>query len=296
MELNMSNNKINLSNPEKALWNNPIITKLDYVKELHKLAPFIIRHCKNRNLTCIRYPDGIEGKFFYQKNVPKHAPNWIKTDIYADTEYINLVDAQTLMWLGNLASIELHLSFHAINKPQNPVYIVLDLDPSEGVSFELVREGGLRIHEELEKLSIESIAKTSGATGIQILIPHGNKLNYNQAREFNGFLANYFVQKYPKIFTIERTVKNRGEKIYFDYLQMWTGKSIIAPYSPRAREGAPISMPLFWKELEEGIVTTDFNLLNIHEILISRGDILADYEQLNNDSVHSIVKEIRILQ
>ncbi|MPW26593.1 DNA polymerase domain-containing protein [Alkalibaculum sp. M08DMB] len=288
----MLNDKISLSNPQKKLWNKPSISKLDYVREIHELSPFLIRHCKNKYLTCIRYPDGVLGKFFYQKNIPSYAPPWIDSKIMSDINYINLKDERTLMWLCNLATIEFHISFNSIKTPQKPDYIVLDLDPSEGVSFEIVREGGLRIYEELKKLSIEAVVKTSGATGIQILIPHGNKLDYLQGRKINRFFAEYFSKKYPKIFTIERTVKNRGKKIYFDYLQMWTGKSIIAPYSPRAREEAPISMPLYWNELEEGITPKTFNLMNINKILVNRGDILKDYDRIYNEPLHSMVKEI----
>ncbi|MFZ7131913.1 MAG: non-homologous end-joining DNA ligase [Eubacteriales bacterium] len=289
------NKNIKLSNPGKFLWPHLGITKLDYARIMHQLSPYLLNYTKDRYLTCIRYPDGIDGKSFYQKNSPPHAPDWIPTEEYGDIHYINLKEDDILLWLCNLAVIEFHVSFNSIHG-NIPDFIVFDLDPSEGVSFELVREGAMKIHETLRDMSITCIAKTSGATGIQILIPHGKKLDYEQGRQINEFFAAYFAQKYPGIFTIERMVKNRGKKIYFDYLQMWQGKSIIAAYSPRAVKEAAISMPLTWNELSRGVVTRDFHLKNILSIMEERGDLLADYVHQQNLPLHNIFKEIKNLQ
>lgn len=295
MAQNTLNEKVKLSNPQKMLWPNLDITKLEYVKIMHGLAPYILKYTKDKYLTCIRYPDGIYGKSFYQKNKPSHAPDWIPTLQYGGNDYVNLINEDILMWLCNLAVIEFHISFERADS-NKPDFLIFDLDPSQGVPFEMVRESAIVIYETLKGFSISCMAKTSGATGIQILIPHGRKLNYDEGRKFNEFFSRYFSEKYPHLFSIERIVKKRGNKIYFDYLQMWQGKSLIAPYSPRAVEHGAVSMPLKWGEVYQGVTPKDFNLQNILSILKKRGDLLAEYVLEENIPLQNFFNEIKNLQ
>ncbi len=248
---------------------------MEYIQKLILLAPYILPYSKDRLLTCIRYPDGISGKSFYQKNIPEHAPEFIKTRDWNDNKYILLNDLETLVWLGNMAALELHVAFDR-GEDKNPDCLVFDLDPSEGQSFKEVAKGAILINETLESLNIKSYLKTSGATGLQIYIYTAGKYNYDQARAINEFFGKFFSQKYPEVFTIERKTAKRGKNIYFDYLQLWQGKTIICPYSPRAVLKASVATPVTWEELKKGVHPSDFNLLNIKERLDKTGDLFAD--------------------
>lgn len=264
---------VQLSNPDKLLYPEAGITKLDYVKSLHALSRYLLFYTRNRNLTTIHYPDGAGEKSYYQKNIPAHAPEFITRRELDGIEYVVMDSLETLLWMGNMAALEFHIPFNALDTPDYPDALVFDLDPSEGQTFPQVAEAALIIHETLEELGINSFCKTSGATGIQIAIPLGRKLQYEDARELNQFFGHYFAGKYPNIFTIERKVNARGKKLYFDYLQMWKGKTIISPYSPRATKTANVSTPILWEELEKGAVPEDFTLETIHARLEEKGDI-----------------------
>jgi bifunctional non-homologous end joining protein LigD len=266
---------ITITNPDKLLWTSPPITKLEFIKSLIGLAPYMIPHLKNRLLTTIRYPDGIDGESFYQKNKPVHAPDWVQSKRWENTNYILCNDVETLVWLGTQACLELHTSFHlAGDENERPTELVIDLDPM-GVEFNKVSELALKIHELMRSLGIHIYPKTSGATGLQLYIPIERRYTFDDTRKINHFLAKYFAERHPEMVTIERMVKDRGQKIYFDYLQHWRGKTLTAPYSTRARVGAPVSTPVTWRELERGIHPTQFHLHNILGRLQQLGDMFV---------------------
>lgn len=281
MILNVDGNEIKITNPEKLIWPNLGIRKVDYVKHLIELAPYIIPYTEDRLLTTIRYPDGIEGKSFYQKQIPDYAPKWIDTILYKGNEYINLNNRATLIWLANQAALEFHVAFDKYTNSNYPTSIVFDLDPSKEQSFEEVINIAKKIHSTLTELDIQSFIKTSGATGAQIFIPIHNNYDYNTARDISLFFAQYFCEKHPNLLTIERLKKNRGNKLYFDYLQMWHGKTIIAPYSPRATKNATISTPITWKELDKKISPSDFNIISFSKRLKNQGDIFSPINNIN---------------
>jgi bifunctional non-homologous end joining protein LigD len=267
----INDKSITITNPNKLLWNEPPITKLDFIKTLTGLAPYMLPHTQDRLLTTIRYPDGVDGKSFYQKNKPAHAPEWVKSYTWENTDYIVCNNVETLVWLGTQACLELHTSFH-LAKDEKPTELVIDLDPM-GNSFDQVIQLALAIHELLRSLGIQIYAKTSGATGLQLYIPIERRYSFDDTRKVNHFLAQYFVGKFPALVTIERMVRDRGLKIYFDYLQHWRGKTLTAPYSTRARPGAPVSTPITWRELEHGIHPSQFHLYNILGRLHAIGDL-----------------------
>jgi len=264
--------KINITNPNKLLWPELGITKIIYAKILTELSPFLLPYTSDRILTVIRYPDNIHHESFYQKRRPVYAPSWIDQIGYKGSSYINLNKLETLLWLGNSGALEFHVGFSLFMEDQLNG-LVFDLDPSEGQNFDQVIEAALVIHEELKKLNLTCYVKTSGASGLQLYLPINQVCSYEQGRQLNTFFAKYFSEKYPNIITIERSVKKRGALLYFDYLQMWKGKTIISAYSPRAVESGAISTPVTWKELEHGIKPSDFNLNNIIKRLKEKGDL-----------------------
>lgn len=283
--------EIQISNPEKLLWPKLGIHKADYLKALAQLAPYILPYTSDRELTAIRYPDGVGAKSFYQKRPPQGAPEWLDVINTEGDMFINLNSLPALIWLGNLAVIEFHTPFSKTADGMLEA-LVFDLDPSEGQVFADVAECALKVHETLESLGTEGFVKTSGASGLQIYIPV-EKMTYEQGRAVNEFFGKYFAEKYPSLMTIERQVNRRGRKLYFDYLQMWRGKNIISVYSPRAVECAAVSAPVTWDELKNGISPCEINLNNVSERLKEKGDMFSKLlnKNANSPALEEIIKK-----
>lgn len=291
----MKKGGLQISNPEKLLFPEAGITKLEYAKKLYELSDYILKYTKDRNVTTIHYPDGVGEKSYYQKNMPAHAPDFVSHRLIEDIDYIIVDSAETLLWLGNMAALEFHIPFNSINKPNYPDALIFDLDPSEGQSFQQVAEAAMIIYSTLKELGISGFCKTSGATGLQIAVPLGGETDYETARKINEFFGLYFTQKYPDIFTIERKVSDRGNKLYFDYLQMWKGKTIICPYSPRATKTANVSAPVLWEEVEKGILPEHFTLNNIMERLSEMGDLYEPvYRSGLDEGLRNLITQLKL--
>lgn len=275
--------EITVSNPDKLLWPEMGITKVLYLEKLVALAPFLLKYTTNRYLTTIRFPNGWNKKSFYQKNCPEPKPDFVKTAVTESIDYVVLDSLPTLIWLGNLACLEFHPSFHYIGS-ELPAEWLIDIDPSLDHEPRIMEAAGL-IGEVLDKLGIRSIPKTSGATGVQIYVPIQQGYTFDQLRKIGHFIGSYVVEKYPKLFTIERLKKNRGDLIYVDYLQHWYGKTLSAPYTPRAREAASVSAPLTWDEVALRPDPRDFNLHNIVERLRMKGDLIDSVPPQNLDRI-----------
>lgn len=292
IKLEIENKIIEMKNPDKVFWPEANITKMEFAETMTKVAPYLLRYTQNRMLTSIRYPHGINDKSFFQKEKPQNTPDWVKTVEFNEKNYINLNSAAALVWLCTQAALELHTSFNRHEKPYNPENLVFDLDPTDTQNFRAVVEVAISIHETLEALDITSFIKTSGATGLQIFVPTGARYDYDTARRLNEFFAQYFAQKMSKLLTIERMKKNREGKIYFDYQQMWYGKSMITPYSARAVASAAVSTPLHWKELETAS-PEKYTLKNIVERLQTKGDPFEGSLHCNNkEQLEEILKQI----
>ena len=290
MKIDIEGKEVTISNSEKMLWSDAGIRKIDYIRALIEIAPHLIPHTKDKALTAIRYPDGIDEPFFYQKRPPQSTPDWMDIITEDGDTFVNLNSLPTLVWLGNLAAIEFHTPFCKYTEEMLSA-LVFDLDPSEGQAFEDATACALRVYETLEGLGIRCYAKTSGASGLQIYIPT-KKVTFEQGRSINTFFGKYFAEKFPGEITIERQVKKRGRKLYFDYLQMGRGKTIVSVYSPRAVPCAAVSMPVTWDELKSGIQPCDLTLLNAVKRLDRLGDMFEPMlgESKDNPALDSIIK------
>ncbi|WP_373231173.1 non-homologous end-joining DNA ligase [Cohnella sp.] len=279
----VEDNEITVSNPQKLLWTEAGITKIEYLQKLIALSPYLLTYSRNRYMTVIRYPNGVDGKSFYQKNAPNPLPDFVKTAVHNAIEYIHMDSLSTLLWLGNLAALEFHPSFEYIGG-EEPAEWVLDIDPSQEEEPRLMEAVAI-IGEALTSMGIESVPKTSGATGVQIFVPILKGHTFEQLRRIGKFIGNYLTQKHPELFTIERLKKNREDRIYIDYVQHWAGKSLSAPYTPRARKEATVSTPLTWDEVRKGISPKQFTLQTIEARLKEKGDLIAKVKKQSLESV-----------
>ncbi|QHZ56179.1 DNA polymerase domain-containing protein [Brevibacillus sp. NSP2.1] len=271
-ELTIGGHAISITNPYKPLWPEANVTKLDYLRYLLTVAPHLLRYAKDRLLTVIRYPHGIHDKHFYQKNIPEYAPSWIQTHTWENVRYVLCNDEATLMWMANQAALEWHVSFH-LAADETPTELVFDLDPSTE-DFAVVIEAALLVKELLDELRLPAFVKTSGASGLQVYVPIELRYTFEQTRQVGQFIASYLVNKHPSFLTIERMVKNRGDKLYIDYLQHWRGKTLPAPYSTRAKKGATVSAPLLWEEVPKSH-PSDYTVHTVPPRLKEKGDLFA---------------------
>jgi bifunctional non-homologous end joining protein LigD len=276
-----------ITNPEKPLWPEMGITKLVYLQKLVALSPCLIRHCRDRYLTVIRWPHGIHGHSFYQKNAPEPLPSFVSTAMSGGIRYVRLDKLATLLWLGNLGALEFHASFERIGSTEPPEWVI-DLDPSRDEEPRIMEAAAI-VGEVLDSLGIVSVPKTSGATGVQIIVPLQPGHTFEQLRALGLFVGRFVCEKHPRLFTLERLVKDRGDLIYFDYLQHWPGKTLSAPYTPRARVAASVSTPLTWDEVRAGVKPQHFHLLNMERRLAAKGDLLGQVPPQRLDDVLAFI-------
>lgn len=271
--------ELEITHPDKPLWGSFNIQKSDYIHYLREVSPFMLPFLRDRLLTVIRYPHGMFGEPFYQKNCPDYAPDFVQTHLDEGINYIVCNHLKTLIWLGNQLAIEFHIPFQNIGST-GPSEIVFDLDPPSKDEFQLAIKAALIIKEVLDQLNLISFIKTSGNKGLQVYIPLPENLySYHDTRLFTSFIADYLVSREPDSFTIERMKKNRGNRLYLDYVQHSEGKTIVAPYSMRGNEHAGVATPLFWDEITEKLDPKMFNMQNALDRIKKQIDPFKDYFQ-----------------
>lgn len=267
---------LSLTNLDKVFWKKEKFTKGDMLNYYATVAPYMLPYLKDRPLMLHRYPEGIEGEDFYQKEAPKPIPRFVKTATIQHTEkkitYIVVQNAKTLLYVANLGSIEFHPFSSTIKKINYPDYMVLDLDP-ENISFNSVVDTANALHEILEEIEAPHFCKTSGARGLHIYVPLRKKYDYDQSQQFAFLIATIAHERLPRITSLERMPKKRQKRVYIDSLQNFKGQTLVAPYSIRGRPHAPVSTPLLWKEVKYGLDPTDFNIETLPKRLTQKGDI-----------------------
>lgn len=287
--IHIEGHELTITNPNKPLWPEMGITKLMYLQKLIALSPYLIPYCRDRYLTVVRYPHGVHGKSFFQKNAPEPLPSFVRTAQSGDIRYVHLDRLATLVWLGNLACLEFHPSCEWIGTSR-PAEWIIDIDPPRENEPRLMEAVSI-VGEVLASLGISSVPKTSGATGVQIYVPIREGCTFEQLRSLGEFIGRYLTEKHPRLFTMERMKKDRGDNIYFDYLQHWPGKTLAAPYTPRARPAATVSTPLTWEEVRRDVHPADFNLLTIEERLQARGDLIRKVKPQDLGPIVSFIRK-----
>jgi bifunctional non-homologous end joining protein LigD len=243
-----------LTNVKKVYWPDDGYTKGDMLEYYRAIAPCLLPYLRGRPVVMTRFPDGIAGKSFFQKDAPGFAPDWIRTermwseDTQREIDYFVCDDVASLLYVINLGSIPLHIWASRAPTLERPDWCVLDLDP-KGAPFEQVVEVALEARKLAERIALPLFVKTSGSSGLHLLVPLGRQCTHEQSRSLGELLARYLVAKLPNITTIARQVSRRDGRVYVDYLQNGSGKLLVAPFSVRALPGAPVSMPLAWREV-----------------------------------------------
>jgi bifunctional non-homologous end joining protein LigD len=251
--LKIDDRHLKITNIDKILWPGDGITKGDLIRYYTAVADRLLPHLKGRPLTLTRYPEGISGTMFYQKNIPSHAPGWLSTYTVGNppVRFLLAEEPATLIWLANMATIEIHPWMSTVEHPDNPDYAVIDLDPAEGTTWSDVVKTAELVRVLLDELGLDGFPKLSGASGIHIFVPLAARYSYAQTSGFVAFLGELLARVYPEKVTTERSVRKRYGKVYVDHLQNLPGKTIVAPYVPRPIAGAPVSVPITWAELKE---------------------------------------------
>jgi bifunctional non-homologous end joining protein LigD len=278
---------IKLTNLDKLLWPADGITKADLIAYYVSIAPRLLPHLKGRPLTLTRYPQGITGHMFYQKDTPDYAPGWLPTyqtyssDADKPIRYLLAEEPATLAWLANQGTIEIHPWLAPVDHPEYPDYAVVDLDPSPGVSFKDTVTIAHLVHTLLQKWGLHGFTKLSGATGIHIYIPIIPRYTYQQTGRFVNYIGQLIERVYPEKATTQRIVNQRGTRVYIDHLQNRQGKTIVAPYSPRPLPGAPISVPVTWDELDH-VKPGEWTIRDIGRLLKRTSEFDSMYQVRQN--------------
>lgn len=269
--------------------------KVDLLRYYLQVAPWLLPHLRDRPLVLTRYPEGIHGEGFYQKDVADVAPAWAAT--WKDPRrpdaprYLLCQEEATLAWLAQMAVLEIHPWHARWTSPEEPDWAVLDLDPMAPATFEDVREVALVLRDFFAAKGVAAFIKTSGATGLHIYLPLGPGWTHGESQELARRLGEALGALWPERITLERRVDRRQGKVYWDYLQNGRGKTLAAPYSPRPFPEGTVSTPFRWEELET-VDPARWTLETVPLYLEKAGDPWEDMGSLLQD-VRPLLRELR---
>ena len=273
---------VSLSNPDKVFWPDKGITKGDLVAYYRAIADVMIPHVKDRLLTMERYPDGMKGQRFYQKDASAYFPDWIKRKRApkeggrGTVDHVVCNEPATIVYLANQGCLTFHSGLHRIDKLDRPDLFVMDLDPSTE-EFSVVQRAALSTRELLEGIGLKPFVKTSGSRGLHVVVPLKRTSTFGDVREFARDMATVLERRFPDELTTEHRKANRGDRLYLDVARNAYGAHAVAPYSVRARPGAPVAMPIDWSEVEdEDLRPSRYTIGDAPDVIAERGDLWAD--------------------
>jgi len=274
----INGHELKFTNLSKIFWPQEKYTKRDMLNYYYHVAPYLLPYLKDRPQSLNRFPNGIKGKSFYQKDITGKAPDWIKMEPYTTSEgedknFLVPEDEASILYVANAGAIEMNPWNSTIHDPDNPDWCLIDLDPSDKQGFDIVIKVAQATKQVLDTMGVTGYPKTSGSTGIHVYIPLGAKYTYDQCQMFARIIATQVNNMLPDITSIERLTKARKNKLYVDFLQNRPKATLAAPYSLRPKPGAPVSMPLYWEEVKKGLAITDFTIKNAMDRIKSEGDI-----------------------
>jgi bifunctional non-homologous end joining protein LigD len=277
-----------ITHPERVLFPEDGITKGDLAAYYREVAPFLLPYVIDRPLTLQRFPGGIHAASFFEKNVPLGAPDWVTTLSLPSTgkrknvRYVLANDAPTILWAANLSAITLHVWMSRVGSLEHPDYVLFDLDPWEGCTTRTLAEVAIGVRETLAEVGLVPLVKTTGGKGLHVIVPLEAVYAYDDVRTFGEIVARRIHAAMPERVTLERSKEKRARgTVYMDWVQLGQGKTLVPPFVVRAREGAPVSMPLAWDEVEamQSSRTKEttraiakWNLRNVPRLLAEGGD------------------------
>ncbi len=264
--LDVGGQKVQVSNLDKVLYPENQFTKAQVIDYYIRVSEYLLPHFRDRPVTLKRYPDGVRGEFFYEKDAPRFAPKWIQTFPVprraggADICYILVNDLPTLVWCANAASLELHPFLHRVPELQRPTSVVFDLDPGEGADILSCVEVAFLLRELLAGLQLECWPKVSGSKGIQVYVPLNSAITYGTTQPFARAVAELLAKQHPALIVAEMAKSERPRKVFIDWSQNSDFKTTIGVYSLRAKHGQPfVSLPVSWDELKKAVRSKSAN-------------------------------------
>ena len=274
LEVVVDGRRLKLSNWDKVLFPQTGFTKGDLIAYYARIAPAVLPHLRDRPLTLKRYPNGVDSEYFYEKQSPSHRPDWVQTARIGQVDYTLAQDRPTLVWLANLADIELHTSLALAQPPDRPTMMVFDLDPGEGAGLIECCEVALVLHRLFEQLGLTTVVKTSGSKGMQVYVPLAAGATYEQTKPFARRIAELLEQRLPELVVSRMTRRLRAGKVLVDWSQNDAHKTMVTVYSVRARDRPTVSTPVSWDEVERCRESSDPGLLSVdtEEVLARVGD------------------------
>jgi bifunctional non-homologous end joining protein LigD len=290
--------EVKLSNLDKVFWPEEKYTKGDLIEYYRSMAPWLLPYLKNRPVVLTRYPDGINGKSFYQKDAPGFVPDWIETipiwseDTQRDIQYFVCNDVESLSYLVNLGTIPLHIWHSRIDDLTKPDWCLIDLDPKEAPFADVVKLAKT-MKSLCDEVDMPSFIKTTGKSGLHIMLPLGRLLTYEQSLQLAILFSRLVTDRHPDIATTQRTISKREGKVYVDAFQNRAGQLMVSAYSVRPSPGAPVSMPIEWDEVNGKLHNSNWTIANalkrmqklqqdpVLPVLTTKPDLMAILERLN---------------
>ena len=283
--------KLALSNLDKVLFPETGTTKRELLEYYYAIAPTILAHVREHPMTMKRYPDGVEGTFFYEKRCPSWRPGWTKTCAVrrdgsaADIEYCIVADVPSLLWMANLGSIELHPLLGTCRRPERPQALVFDLDPGAPAGMFDCVHVARELRAMLRALGLEAVPKTSGGKGIHLWVPLNTAVTFEATKEFAHAVALLFEREHPTLVTSTMRRSERAGKVFIDWSQNDRSKTTVAPYSVRAMSSPTVSTPLSWDEIDAVRTRRDaarlsFTIAEVPRRVREHGDLVADVRTL----------------
>jgi bifunctional non-homologous end joining protein LigD len=277
---NIDGHDLKFTNLSKVFWPDENVTKRDMLNYYYQVAPYMVPYLKDRPQTLNRFPHGIRGESFYQKDVSGKVPGWIDTFPYhserdgRDKNFLVASNEASLLYIASLGCIEINPWSSRKQFPDHPDWCIIDLDPDKN-SFEQVIEAAQVTKKVLDAFKIPAYCKTSGSTGLHIYIPLEAKYTYEQSKEFGRVIVKLVHREIPSFTSIERLTDKRKGCIYLDFLQNRPQATVAGPYSLRPKPGAPVSAPLHWDEVKKGLQLLDFTIFNMMERIRQVGDLFS---------------------
>src|SRR5881275_2977511 len=276
--------RVKLSSADRVLFPDDGVTKGDLFAYYEKVAPTLVPHLRDRPFTMKRYPHGIDGEVFFQKQAPKHLPDWISTRQFTThpreggsrlVDFPLVDDELAMLWMVQMHCIDMNAWYSRVDKPHRPDFVLFDLDPpdSQNGFAQAIRVAHL-VREALDELELRSYVKTSGADGIHVLVPITRRASFDQTYEFAELLSRKLEAEHPGLVTTE-WLKKKRQGVLVDHRQNGHGKTIASVYSVRPKPGAPVSTPLRWDELTPAVRPRDFTMSVALRRVAEHGDLFA---------------------